>query len=111
MKKLALVSSLVLILAAAGTGLSVGLFSTGDGHAAAAGLVGTLSPFRSFGHVYDSANVEAMRPRFMGRRGGVSTGHYLATIAGLDVLKRGANAFVPPLDAEPGLSKRPRFVV
>ncbi len=93
MKKLALVSSLVLILAAAGTGLSVGLFSTGDGHAAAAGLVGTLSPFRSFGHVYDSANVEAMRPRFMGRRGGVSTGHYLATIAGLDVLKRGANAF------------------
>ncbi|MCY4405622.1 MAG: acyl-CoA dehydrogenase family protein, partial [Rhodospirillaceae bacterium] len=27
------------------------------------------------------------------------------------VSERGANAFVPPLDEEPGLSKRPRFVV
>ena len=25
--------------------------------------------------------------------------------------ERGANAFVPPLDVEPGLSKQPRFVV
>ena len=94
MKKLALVSSVVLVLAAWGTGRSIGLFSTGGGHeAGASGLLGTLKPFRSFGHVYDSANVESMRPRFMGRRGAISSGHYLATVAGLDMLKQGGNAF------------------
>jgi gamma-glutamyltranspeptidase/glutathione hydrolase len=37
--------------------------------------------------------MEAMRPRFMGTRGVISTGHYLATQAGMDVLKAGGNAF------------------
>ena len=55
--------------------------------------VDLLRPFDSYGHVYDPDNVEAMRPRVMGTRGVVSTGHYLATTAGLEALKAGGNAF------------------
>ena len=52
-----------------------------------------LRPFETYGHVYDPDNVEAMRPRVMGTRGVIASGHYLATEAGLDVLKAGGNAF------------------
>ena len=94
MKKAVLVLFLALVLGAAGAGLALALFTPqGTPGSGAGGLLRILSPFRSYGHVYDSANVEAMRPRFMGRRGVVSTGHYLATMAGMDVLKRGGNAF------------------
>ena len=44
-------------------------------------LLETIGPFRSHGHVYDENNIESMRPRVMGTRGVVSTGHYLATMA------------------------------
>ena len=52
-----------------------------------------LEPFKSHGHVYDDWNIEAMRPRVMGTRGVISTGHYLSTIAGIEALKSGGNAF------------------
>ena len=53
----------------------------------------TIAPFNSYGHVYDEDSLEAMRPRIMGTHGAVSTGHYLATTAGLETLKSGGNAF------------------
>ena len=57
------------------------------------GLVETVKPFESFGHVYDAHNFESMRPRIMGTHGVVSTGHYLATLAGIEALRKGGNAF------------------
>lgn len=56
-------------------------------------LLDTLSPFKSYGHVYDTQNIEAMRPRIQGTHGVISTGHYLATIAGIEILKKKGNAF------------------
>ena len=53
----------------------------------------TIAPFNSYGVVHDGDNVEAMRPRVMGTRGVISSGHYLATQAGYDVLRGGGNAF------------------
>ena len=53
----------------------------------------TIAPFHSYGHVHDADNVEAMRPRVMGTHGVISSGHYLATQAGYDVLRAGGNAF------------------
>ena len=94
MKRSVWVSTLVLALGVAGTGVAVGFFAptqgSGDGPAQ---LLETLSPFSSFGHVYDPTNIEAMRPRVMGTHGVVSTGHYRATMAGMDVLRQGGNAF------------------
>jgi len=57
------------------------------------GLVDTVRPFKSFGHVYDSDSFESMRPRIMGTHGVIATGHYLATQAGFEILKAGGNAF------------------
>ena len=57
------------------------------------GVFATIAPFRSYGHVHDADNIEAMRPRVMGTHGVISSGHYLATQAGYDVLKAGGNAF------------------
>ena len=57
------------------------------------GVFGTIAPFGSYGHVHDADNIEAMRPRVMGTHGVISSGHYLATQAGYDVLKAGGNAF------------------
>ena len=57
------------------------------------GVFATIAPFGSYGHVHDADNVEAMRPRVMGTNGVISSGHYLATQAGYDVLKAGGNAF------------------
>ena len=57
------------------------------------GIFDTIAPFRSYGHVYDAESFEAMRPRIMGTHGVVSTGHYLATLAGISVLRDGGNAF------------------
>ena len=53
----------------------------------------TIAPFHSYGHVHDADNVESMRPRVMGTHGVISSGHYLATQAGYDVLRAGGNAF------------------
>ena len=57
------------------------------------GVFATIAPFGSYGHVHSADNVEAMRPRVMGTHGVISSGHYLATQAGYDVLKAGGNAF------------------
>lgn len=57
------------------------------------GVLTTVAPFNSYGHVYDANSLEAMRPRIMGTHGAISTGHYLATTAGLEALKAGGNAF------------------
>ncbi|MEM1189720.1 MAG: gamma-glutamyltransferase [Pseudomonadota bacterium] len=59
----------------------------------AGGVAEVIAPFNSYGHVYDGNSIEAMRPRFMGTHGAVSTGHYLATLAGMEALKAGGNAF------------------
>ncbi len=53
----------------------------------------TIEPFRSYGHVYDGESIEAMRPRVMGTHGVLATGHYLSTLAGIEALRRGGNAF------------------
>jgi gamma-glutamyltranspeptidase/glutathione hydrolase len=53
----------------------------------------TIEPFESFGHVYDDESIEAMRPRVMGTNGVLATGHYLATLAGIEALRKGGNAF------------------
>ena len=57
------------------------------------GVIDTVAPFKSYGHIYDENNFESMRPRTMGTRGAVASGHYLSTIAALEVLKKGGNAF------------------
>jgi len=57
------------------------------------GVFGTIEPFNSYGHVYDENSIEAMRARVMGTNGVVSTGHYLATLAGIEKLRAGGNAF------------------
>ncbi len=57
------------------------------------GVLTTIAPFGSFGHIYDENSIEGMRPRIMGSHGAISTGHYLATTAGLEMLKAGGNAF------------------
>jgi len=56
-------------------------------------LLDTIGPFASYGHVYDAESVEAMRPRVMGTHGVISSGHYLATTAGMEAFKLGGNAF------------------
>ncbi len=53
----------------------------------------TIEPFKSYGHVYDGGSIEAMRPRVMGTHGVIATGHYLATLAGMEALRKGGNAF------------------
>jgi gamma-glutamyltranspeptidase/glutathione hydrolase len=78
---------LTLLLVLLGAASSAG--SAADG----GGVIEIIEPFKSYGHVYDGDSIEAMRPRFMGTRGAISTGHYLATMAGMDALKAGGNAF------------------
>ncbi|MBT8397604.1 MAG: gamma-glutamyltransferase, partial [Gemmatimonadetes bacterium] len=82
----------IFILAVAG--LVLGIFSPQAGQQAGpTGVFETIEPFNSYGHVYDGNSIEAMRPRVMGTHGVISTGHYLATMAGIDALKAGGNAF------------------
>ena len=57
------------------------------------GVFDTIAHFHSYGHVYDADSFEAMRPRIMGTHGVVATGHYLATLAGIEALRDGGNAF------------------
>jgi gamma-glutamyltranspeptidase/glutathione hydrolase len=75
--------------------LAFSLVALGFGITAAAeeGLLDTVKPFNSYGHVYDPDNFESMRPRIMGTHGALATGHYLATIAGIEAFKKGGNAF------------------
>ncbi|SVC40027.1 uncharacterized protein METZ01_LOCUS292881, partial [marine metagenome] len=71
MNKIVWVSTLVLGLA--GVGVAIAFlppgrplsYETND-------LLETISPFNSYGHVYDSDNIEAMRPRVMGTHGVIS---------------------------------------
>ena len=87
-------SVVALALGLVGVGVAVGFFPLeGTSPTGPDNLLRTLSPFNSYGHVYDPANIEAMRPRVMGTHGVVSTGHYRATMAGMDVLRQGGNAF------------------
>ena len=51
-----------------------------------------IAPFNSYVTVYDNNNVEPMRPDIFGTHGVVSTGNYLSTLAGIEVLKKGGNA-------------------
>ncbi len=90
------VLTLVLVVSSVlgGAGLACGPLSPpGDQAAEPDGVFGTIQPFNSYGHVYDANSIEAMRPRFMGTHGVISTGHYLATMAGMDALRAGGNAF------------------
>ena len=83
----------VLILGAVVVGGSIGLLGQQTAERDRSGLFATVEPFESYGHVYDADNFESMRPRIMGTHGVVATGHYLATLAGIDALKQGGNAF------------------
>ncbi len=71
-----------------GPGAHEDVSPTADG-----GVFATIAPFNSYGVVHDADNVEAMRPRVMGTHGVISSGHYLATQAGYEVLRAGGNAF------------------
>ena len=70
-----------------------GMDAPEESAAAGEGVLATIAPFRSHGAVHDADNVEAMRPRIMGTHGVISSGHYLATQAGYDVIRAGGNAF------------------
>ncbi len=52
-----------------------------------------IAPFDSHVTVYDDGNVEPMRPDIFGTHGVVSTGNYRSTLAGIEVLRAGGNAF------------------
>lgn len=73
----------------------VAVFLLGSGVTAAqqSDLLDVIGPFRTYGHVYEDGSMEAMRPRVMGTRGVIATGHYLATLAGMEALRSGGNAF------------------
>ena len=86
----AVVAAAALALAACGPS---GIDVPGEGASAPDGLFATIAPFLSYGHVHDADNIEAMRPRVMGTHGVISSGHYLATQAGYEVLRAGGNAF------------------
>ena len=55
--------------------------------------IGLIEPFNTYVTVYDENNVEAMRPDIFGTRAVVSTGNYLATLAGIFIFQKGGNAF------------------
>jgi len=98
-----LISTLLPLLLLAGATVPLGCGPGGDSQGQGApgvdpgpdpgGVFETIEPFNSYGHVYDGNSIEAMRPRFMGTRGVISTGHYLATMAGMEAFKAGGNAF------------------
>jgi gamma-glutamyltranspeptidase/glutathione hydrolase len=52
-----------------------------------------IAPFNSYVTVYDNNNVEPMRPDIFGTSAVVSTGNYMATLAGIYIFQRGGNAF------------------
>ena len=74
------------------TFIAIALFATSLGGSFAQEK-NTIDLLTTYGHVYDENNLECMRPRIMGTKGVVSTGHYLSTMAGIDVFKKGGNAF------------------
>jgi gamma-glutamyltranspeptidase/glutathione hydrolase len=88
-----LLPALVLPGLFASASLALGVYLPQTGQQQPGGVLGTIERFNSYGHVYDADNIEAMRPRVMGTNGVVSTGHYLATMAGIETLKAGGNAF------------------
>ncbi len=52
-----------------------------------------IAPFNSYVTVYDNHNVEPMRPDIFGTHGAVATGNYASTLAGIEILRKGGNAF------------------
>ena len=72
--------------------IAIALFATSLGESFAQEK-NTIDLLTTYGDVYDENNIECMRPRIMGTQGVVSTGHYLSTMAGIDVFKKGGNAF------------------
>ncbi len=90
----AILPAIVFLCLCSGAALALGLYVPHlSRQMERSGLFETIEPFNSYGHVYDSNNIEAMRPRVMGTHGVVATGHYLATTAGVEALKAGGNAF------------------
>ncbi len=73
--------------------LAVLLAAVGPDEKKKPNVLETIEPFRSYGHVYDGDSIEAMRPRVMGTHAVIATGHYLSTLAGIEALRRGGNAF------------------
>ena len=85
---------LVLLCLCTAAALALGLYIPHlSRQAEPAGVFDTIEPFNSYGHVYEQNSIEAMRPRVMGTHGVISTGHYLATLAGIETLRAGGNAF------------------
>ena len=91
MKRLACVIAIATL--ALSTGCAPQMDGPEESASAEEGVFATIAPFHSYGAVHDADNVEAMRPRVMGTHGVISSGHYLATQAGYDVLRAGGNAF------------------
>ncbi|MCY3610859.1 MAG: gamma-glutamyltransferase [Gemmatimonadetes bacterium] len=92
MKQLTWVAAIAALAIAAWLGSGMGA-ADDAAPAPEEGVYATIAPFNSYGVVHDADNVESMRPRVMGTHGVISSGHYLATQAGYDVLKAGGNAF------------------
>ncbi|MEE4277404.1 MAG: gamma-glutamyltransferase [Halieaceae bacterium] len=88
-----LVTALVIVLLAPLAAPKGGAVQGSPDGVVAGSTLGLIEAFNSYGHVYDKDSIEAMRPRYMGTHGVVSTGHYLATTAGMEALKAGGNAF------------------
>ena len=91
MKPLACVVAVAALALVASCGPRMG--APEESASAEEGVFATIAPFQSYGAVHDADNVEAMRPRVMGTHGVISSGHYLATQAGYEVLRAGGNAF------------------
>ena len=92
MKQLTWVAAVAALAIIAWLGSGMGA-PEGSTSATEGGVFATIAPFNSYGHVHDADNVEAMRPQVMGTHGVISSGHYLATRAGYEVLRAGGNAF------------------